>query len=201
MRKVRLMLGVCLIGFASHAARISPDHLRDRLRSVQGRHYPELSGLTLELNAFYSDRDFFRSRISPWTVFSPSDRRRYLIEYNPKILNDPPSDAAIDAILAHELAHIRDYARMSAWDLCRFAVWYMVENHADYERKTDETVLEKGLGQGLAEFRTWLYAHLPPQGVAEKKRDYLTPEEIRGRTASPSHLLGTGNSEQRKARR
>ncbi len=32
--------------------------------------------------------------------------------------------------------------------------------------------------RGLKEYRQWLYQHVPAKALAEKKRDYLTPEEI-----------------------
>jgi hypothetical protein len=32
--------------------------------------------------------------------------------------------------------------------------------------------------RGLMQYRVWLYRHVPARALAEKKRDYLSPEEI-----------------------
>ena len=42
----------------------------------------------------------------------------------------------------------------------------------------DEYALEAGCASGLKGYREWLYAHIPPEDVEAKRRDYYTPEEI-----------------------
>jgi len=45
-----------------------------------------------------------------------------------------------------------------------------------FERKADLDAIVLGYGRGLRTFRIWLYRNIPPAKVADKKRDYYTPE-------------------------
>jgi len=36
----------------------------------------------------------------------------------------------------------------------------------------------RGYSQGLKQYRIWLYEHVPQSSLREKKRDYLSPDEI-----------------------
>ncbi len=86
----------------------------------------------------------------------------------PAIADGPPPTAAteLDAILADARAAVSelDYAQGPI---------------AEYERETDHFALTRGCGSGLITYREWRYDPIPPDAVAEKRRDYLTPEEIR----------------------
>ena len=52
------------------------------------------------------------------------------------------------------------------------------EGRAAYERATDEKALQRGCADGLSAMRTWIYAHVDAETLAEKEKDYYTPEEI-----------------------
>ena len=62
--------------------------------------------------------------------------------------------------------------------IAAFGLWYATDDVSAYERETDLFALERGCGEGLIAFRTWLYAQLDDEAIAEKQRDYYTPEEI-----------------------
>ncbi len=107
--------------------------------------------------------------------------RRYAVQYNPKVLESELSEAAIDAILAHELVHIRSYLSLSRLELIGLALRYHFgsdEFRTEFERNTDLEAVDLGFAAGLRDYRLWLYEQLDPQAVAEKKRLYLRPEEL-----------------------
>jgi hypothetical protein len=58
---------------------------------------------------------------------------------------------------------------------------------ARFERKTDLEAIARGYGEGLKSYRVWVYGHVPPGKVEEKKRRYFSPEEI---TAIEKELRG-----------
>ena len=68
--------------------------------------------------------------------------------------------------------------------LLDFAGWYASQDPATsdelaaYERATDEKALQRGCADGLSAMRTWIYAHVDAETLAEKEKDYYTPEEI-----------------------
>jgi hypothetical protein len=78
----------------------------------------------------------------------------------------------------HELAHVVDYAngnRVRLLGLIRLASPRFRER---FETRTDVEALRRGYAQGLKQYRIWLYQHLSADVLREKRRDYLTPEEI-----------------------
>ena len=78
----------------------------------------------------------------------------------------------------HELAHVVDYAngnRVRLLGLIRLASPRFRER---FETRTDVEALQRGYAQGLKQYRIWLYQHVSAGVLQEKRRDYLTPEEI-----------------------
>jgi hypothetical protein len=148
------------------------------LAAVVARSFPELGGVEIEVNEIHSKRDFFTSGYDPGMALKKGRSRTYRVYVNPGLFRSPPSEAAIEAALAHELVHVVDYTRLSTAALEKFTLEYLAGNHAKYERATDLGALERGYGCGLIEYRRWLYGHVSPATVAAKRRDYLTPEEI-----------------------
>ena len=47
-----------------------------------------------------------------------------------------------------------------------------------FERRTDLEAIHRGYGDGLKSYRVWVYAHVPPNKLGEKRRNYFSPEEI-----------------------
>jgi len=82
------------------------------------------------------------------------------------------------AIIAHELAHVAYYAngnRLRLFGLIRLGSKGFRER---FEKRADIEALQHGYAQGLKQYRIWLYQHVSAGALQEKKRDYLTPEEI-----------------------
>ena len=49
---------------------------------------------------------------------------------------------------------------------------------AKFERRTDLDAIHRGYGDGLKSYRNWVYAHIPPDKLQQKHRNYFSPEEI-----------------------
>ncbi|GDX78703.1 hypothetical protein LBMAG42_05140 [Deltaproteobacteria bacterium] len=153
------------------------------LHEVQIALYPEQDRASIAVAA-HDDLQFFRAWTELDTVGNEPYARSYTIEYDPVVLSDPPSPEALAAVLAHELGHIDDYLQMDSAALLDFAVWYGTEDPttsaslAEYERATDEKALARGCAEGLSAMRTWIYAHVDADRLAEKQKDYYTPDEI-----------------------
>jgi hypothetical protein len=155
--------------------------LLERMRSIVdeliGSSYPELRGVEIQLSLFHNDTDFFRTRFGiPQFLFGR--RMRYLIRVNPEVGLLRAPEVGIRAILAHELAHILYFKTGNRTRLLGLARLASDGFTARFERWTDLQAISRGYGEGLKEYRQWLYQHVPDQKLQEKLRDYFSPEEI-----------------------
>ena len=144
--------------------------------------FPELTDVDLVVSPVDA-LQFFRSSIDLVSLDPLDDTTRvYRVEYDPVVLSDPPEPAALAAVLVHELGHIADYTAMTGTAYLDFGLWYGSSTGTDelaaYERATDEQALARGCAPGLAAMRDWVYTHCSGEVLAEKQRDYYTPEEI-----------------------
>ena len=160
------------------------EQFKAMVQSSRDLYFPELSNLKIEVSTFRSDEYFLQAQPKIRTLLRGGSKRCYLIDLNLKLLDCPPPEEALTAILVHELEHIKDYTGWSSFKIARFGVHYStsMKLKTRYERETDHKVLEKGLHSGLAGYREWLYQWLSPKELARKKKIYLTPEEILGPT-------------------
>jgi hypothetical protein len=148
------------------------------VEAVRAELFPELAEVSIEVGEMTSETDFFVANLELSSFDNPPLLRDYLVLHNPEVFDDPPPRSGVIAILAHELKHVVDYTGMDSEALAEFALWYASEDTAAYERETDEHSLALGCGEGLIEYRLWLYDRLEPGAVEEKRRVYYTPEEI-----------------------
>jgi hypothetical protein len=153
--------------------------------------YPELAKINIEVNAFNDDADYFRTIFS-FNRFLFGRKMQYVIRVNPRLFELAAPEAGIRAIIAHELAHVFDFQgkkRVKLLGLVRLA---SRKSTARFERRTDLQAISRGYGEGLKAYRLWLYQHVPAKKLAEKKRNYFSPEEIDAiqakLKANPSHL-------------
>ncbi|GAB4418485.1 MAG: hypothetical protein OHK0056_28040 [Bacteriovoracaceae bacterium] len=126
-----------------------------------------------------SDQYFFVSNLT-WKRFVLG-KSEYRIGHNPKIFNLGIPDDALKGVLAHELNHTEDYVfGSSLGTILPIGVKVSFKkSRAQYERKTDLKVVLKGLGKELLAYKEWQYQQLTHEMLERKKREYLTPEEIR----------------------
>jgi hypothetical protein len=117
------------------------------------------------------------------TIFRKPSKRVYLLQVNPSIFQNSPSELAIRGILIHELSHIIDYLKLNTSELLLFGLRYALgrAHRFKYERLTDKRALTLGREvacSGIHAYRLWLYAQISPKEAEIKKKMYLTPEEI-----------------------
>lgn len=150
------------------------------LQEVRHASFPELEHLTLTTGTLTSSSVFFQSNFD--LVVAAGGVLSLNIDVNERLLDDPPSLAALRAVLAHELAHSLDYQQRfarSPWELAGLLpvlFWPPVEE--EVERRADVVAVVRGFGRGLLEYRVWLYAHLDAEAVREKRRVYYSPLEL-----------------------
>jgi hypothetical protein len=139
--------------------------------------FPELTRKQIRVRTFNSDYDFFRTRFS-YSRFFLFRRIRYFVEVNPRLLSLSPPPDGVCAILGHELTHISSMShgnRLRLFGLIRLASGKYT---SAFERRADLEAIHRGFAPGLKDYRHWIYANIPAEKVARKKRDYFTPEEI-----------------------
>ena len=153
--------------------------LEQQVREVQNEYFLDLQSTTVKIILFKSDSYFLQATPHTASLFNKKKNQVYNISVNEKLLDCPPSQIARQAILIHELQHVRDYQSNNSLKIGWNGLKYISQKFRyAYERKTDEAVLRLGLHQGLSEYRKWVYQWLSPQQLEIKRKQYYTPEEI-----------------------
>lgn len=147
------------------------------LNEIKAASYPELRGADIQVKFFESRSDYFRARFAV-PQFLTGRKMRYIVFVNANVFTLQAPDEGVRAILAHELAHVlyfRRRNRLRLFGLVRLASKGFTSR---FERWADLQALARGYGEGLKEYRKWLYQNIPAKNLREKKRDYFSPEEI-----------------------
>ncbi|MBS1963688.1 MAG: hypothetical protein JST04_15845 [Bdellovibrionales bacterium] len=193
----RLVLGALIGAIGSTSARASEcGDLRAPIRpgdvpcltnELINHHFPELDTAwrqgrirfrEFDSNAYYLKTSFSAGRLSR----DPS-QREYSIDVNPGIYDvaqtpsGPPSVAAIQGILAHELWHLVDYETSSVIGILRLGTDLLL-HPARVERRTDLRAFARGFAESIKAYRVWIYGKLSPRQMRVKRARYFTPEEI-----------------------
>ncbi len=140
--------------------------------------YPTLSGARIALREI-SERTFFFAATKALTSLFADE---YELKFNPRVFELGLSQAALEAIVAHELAHVQVYKTEGIAGLVKtgLANWGREpQSGPRIERAADLQAIARGFGPGLAEYREWVYRQLEsPADVSVKKKTYFTPAEI-----------------------
>jgi hypothetical protein len=147
------------------------------IQKIRGTSYPELTHVDLRVRTFRSQSDYFRTRFS-LSRFLLLMRMRYFVDVNPALFQEQAPSDGVCAILAHELVHAVSLSRGNR--IRRFGLVRLLskEQAAKFERRADLEAIHRGYGDGLRSYRIWVYAHIPPNKLQEKRRNYFSPEEI-----------------------
>lgn len=152
----------------------------ERMRSLVGdivaSSFPELRKARIDIQSLESKSDYFEARFGISHFFV--GRMRYRIYVNPKVFEHRAPESGIRAIVAHELAHVlyfHNRRRIQLVGLVRLASKGFT---ARFERWADLIAISRGYGEGLKEYRHWLYQNVPSSKLLEKHRNYFSPEEI-----------------------
>lgn len=157
----------------------SPDltAVQRTLDEVRASSFPELSAARISVHSFHSESDFFRAQFNPFAFLSGA-KMRFVIGVNSKALVLQLPGDGLRAILAHELSHVVYYTHGKRVRLLGLVRLVSGRFRSRFERNTDLEAIRRGYGEGLKEYRVWLYQSVPPRALRGKKKDYLTPEEI-----------------------
>lgn len=71
--------------------------------------------------------------------------------------------------MAHELAHTLFYKNKNRLELLGLISLLNRNFTVKFERKADLVAIEKGYSEGLIKYREWLYQHISPNAVKNKK--------------------------------
>lgn len=138
--------------------------------------YPELKGTDIRIKSFRSRSDYFKARFGlPQYFFT---RMRYLLFVNPRVFELNAPEAGVRAIIAHELGHALYFKQRNRVQLAGLVRLTSKRFTAEFERWADLKAISLGYGEGLKEYRQWLYHNVPAAKLAEKKRNYFSPDEI-----------------------
>lgn len=138
--------------------------------------YPELEGADIQVKMFRSQSDYFKARFGYPQYFST--RMRYLVFVNPRVFEMQAPEQGVRAIIAHELAHLVYLKRRNRFQLLGLVRLTSKRFTARFERWADLKAISLGYGEGLNEYRQWLYSNVPSSKLAEKQRNYFSPDEI-----------------------
>jgi hypothetical protein len=105
-------------------------------------------------------------------------RMRYFIDVNPALFQEQAPSDGVCAILAHELAHVVSLSRGNRMRRLGLVRLLSKRRTARFERRADLEAIQRGYGDGLRSYRIWVYGHVPPNKLQEKRRNYFSPEEI-----------------------
>jgi len=137
---------------------------------------PELEGSDIRVKMFRSRSDYFKARFGyPQYFFT---RMRYLVFVNPRVFEMQAPEEGVRAITAHELAHLVYFKRRNRARLAGLVRLASKRFTARFERWADLKAISLGYGEGLKEYRQWLYRNVPASKLAEKQRNYFSPDEI-----------------------
>ena len=147
------------------------------LQDIQGTSYPELAHLDLRVRPFRSQSNYFRTRFSLSRFLLPL-RMRYFVDVNPVLFQEQAPSDGVCAILAHELVHVVSLSRGNRIRRLGLVRLLSKGQITKFERRTDLEAIHQGYGVGLKSYREWVYVHIPPSKLQEKRRNYFSPEEI-----------------------
>jgi hypothetical protein len=144
---------------------------------LRGTSYPELVHVDLRVRSFRSQSDYFRTRFSLSRSLLLM-RMRYFVDVNLALFQEQAPTDGVCAILAHELVHVVSLTRGNR--IRRFGLVRLLSKGqtTKFERRADLEAIHRGYGDGLKNYRNWVYTHIPPSKLQEKRRNYFSPEEI-----------------------
>lgn len=161
---------------------LTHEDMNEFMSHVIDAYLPKLKGLDLEtiMNSM-GDEYFLDTRMNIARIMHSPENRQYCVRVNPTLLPSPPKRDAMVAIMAHELSHIRKYSNMGSVRLLAFMASYGLSErtHLRDEHQMDEEAMKMGLGEGLIEYRCWLWRRLTPAQWKKKAKIYYSPSEIR----------------------
>lgn len=165
---------------ASCAPKINESIIQNIADHLIASQFQDLAKNKIVIEYFKSDAYYLATWIKPKDIFKKASKRTYILRINKNLFDCPPPMNALEAIMAHELEHLRDYTKLNSMQLLGLLtkVGLSKKFRTQYERATDLSAMQMGFPQGLIDYRLWIYERLTPKDLKTKKRYYWTPEEI-----------------------
>lgn len=122
-------------------------------------HFPELKNVPIKFKVIKSFATL-KTRPAFWSLFKPKGKRSYVITISnqtqqklmPISFEYLPELARI-GIIGHELSHVSDFSKKTAWQWMMVAIGHLSRHFMDsLEFHTDKICIEHGLGN---ELQTW----------------------------------------------
>jgi hypothetical protein len=178
---ILLVIGLTLFtkvgAMASSADDATVDRVRRIVEEVKIASFPQLRNTEIEIKLFDSRSDYFQSRFT-FTSFLFNKRLRCLLKVNRNVFAHGVPEDGLRAVIAHELGHALYYKSRNRLKLIGLVRLVGKDFTAHFERGTDLQAIIRDYSEGLKSYRRWLYARIPANKLAEKKRNYFSPEEI-----------------------
>lgn len=150
---------------------------RKLVNEVRGNSFLEIADAKIKIETFKSESNFFKARFSI-SRYLTLRRLQIIIYVNPSVFDRNAPGAALRAVIAHELAHALYYKRENWFELLGLVRLTSGRFTREFERKADLMAISRGYGEGLLEYRRWLYGNIPADKIESKRRTYFSPEEI-----------------------
>lgn len=136
---------------------LSPGYEKEEMIALA--YFPELRNVPIR---FKVKKSFATLKTRPafWSLFKPKGKRSYVITISnqtqqklmPISFKYLPELARI-GIIGHELSHVSDFSKKTAWQSMRVAIGHLSRHYMDsLEFHTDKICIEHGLGN---ELETW----------------------------------------------
>lgn len=147
------------------------------IQEIVEESFPELKDESIKVKSFRSEKTFFKAQfsIARYLTFR---KLQTTIFINQLVYQRGAPNNGLRAILAHELSHILYFKEKNCIQLLGLVGLANGGFNAKFERRTDLVAIERGYGEGLIEYREWLYQNVSKKSADGKKRNYFTPEEI-----------------------
>ncbi|MEK7432895.1 MAG: hypothetical protein AABZ74_07170 [Cyanobacteriota bacterium] len=153
------------------------DEIKKMVNEIIVESYPKLKKANISFKTLKDDSFYFQSTFDFMSILKKNFD--YIIMVNTNLFEKNCSKEAVKAILAHELSHTLDYELKGNMGVLKIGLKMLFDDSRDkYEHKTDLKAISKGYGNGLIEYRNWIYKNIPEKSIAEKKKTYYQPEEI-----------------------
>ncbi len=154
------------------------DEIKKIVNEIISESYPELKKANFDFKTLNDDSFYFQSNFKPVSILKK--HFDYTVMVNPDVFEKDCPKEAVKAILAHELSHTLDYESKGNIGVLKIGLKMLSPKKRDeYEHRTDLTAISRGYGNGLIEYRNWVYKNIRQESVIQKKKTYYQPEEIK----------------------
>lgn len=163
------------------ADKIHMKQVRQTLDAVISADFPELDPARIQIKVRSSIDPYTRGFPVPSNLLASPEKRKYEILIHPRVLRSDIGPSVVQAVMAHELAHVAEFSSRSRFSLIMFSIRSLVSQkfRRNHEWETDREVVRRGYGPGLTLYRNWMASRVKPKRLKKKMRFFLSLDEIK----------------------